>query len=265
MNHEPLESASFPGSRRPAAGLIGLASWASRARSAEVDPTALEEKAVGFLRPRQAADGSWSGDRKEPGITALVVTALLRIEAGHPGRPGDRQGARLPGGVRRPQGRARQGPALGLLHLGRPHGLPGGQPGRALRRPHQGGPGIPQGQPDRRGRGEDPGRPRLRRLELRRRCRPPRPLEHLVHDGGPPATPASPPTTRRSRRRWSSCRGARTSRASSTTSPGPARSTTAASSTWPPAGARGRGQGRQEARRPHPLQRRDDLRRASRA
>jgi squalene-hopene/tetraprenyl-beta-curcumene cyclase len=35
-------------------------------------------KAVGFLRPRQGADGSWSGDRKEPGITALVVTAMLR-------------------------------------------------------------------------------------------------------------------------------------------------------------------------------------------
>ena len=31
-----------------------------------------------FLRPRQGADGSWSGDRKEPGITALVVTAMLR-------------------------------------------------------------------------------------------------------------------------------------------------------------------------------------------
>ena len=34
----------------------------------------LTGKAVDFLRPRQADDGSWSGDRKEPGITALVVT-----------------------------------------------------------------------------------------------------------------------------------------------------------------------------------------------
>jgi squalene-hopene/tetraprenyl-beta-curcumene cyclase len=35
-------------------------------------------KALAFLRSRQDADGGWSGDRKEPGITALVVTALLR-------------------------------------------------------------------------------------------------------------------------------------------------------------------------------------------
>jgi squalene-hopene/tetraprenyl-beta-curcumene cyclase len=40
--------------------------------------TELAAKAVNFLRPRQATDGSWSGDRKEPGITALVVTAMLR-------------------------------------------------------------------------------------------------------------------------------------------------------------------------------------------
>jgi squalene-hopene/tetraprenyl-beta-curcumene cyclase len=69
------------------AGLIGLTSWTSRAWAVEIDPTVLEEKAVGFLRPRQAADGSWSGDRKEPGITALVVTALLRskrVPAGDP-------------------------------------------------------------------------------------------------------------------------------------------------------------------------------------
>ena len=34
-------------------------------------------KAVAFLRGRQGKDGSWSGDR-EPGITALAVTAMLR-------------------------------------------------------------------------------------------------------------------------------------------------------------------------------------------
>ena len=37
----------------------------------------LAGKAVAFLKPRQGRDGSWSGDR-EPGITALVVTAMLR-------------------------------------------------------------------------------------------------------------------------------------------------------------------------------------------
>jgi squalene-hopene/tetraprenyl-beta-curcumene cyclase len=70
---------SFLGQTLPAAGLLGLwlrPAWVladSNATAAE-----LETKAVNFLRPRQASDGSWSGDRKEPGITALVVTALLR-------------------------------------------------------------------------------------------------------------------------------------------------------------------------------------------
>ena len=70
---------SFLGRTLPAAGLVGLGlrpAWVladSSATAAE-----LETKAVNFLRPRQGSDGSWSGDRKEPGITALVVTALLR-------------------------------------------------------------------------------------------------------------------------------------------------------------------------------------------
>ena len=70
---------SFLGQTLPAAGLVGLwlrPAWVladSTATAAE-----LETKAVNFLRPRQGSDGSWSGDRKEPGITALVVTALLR-------------------------------------------------------------------------------------------------------------------------------------------------------------------------------------------
>ena len=35
------------------------------------------ERGIDFLRPRQDAKGGWSTQR-EPGITALVVTALLR-------------------------------------------------------------------------------------------------------------------------------------------------------------------------------------------
>jgi squalene-hopene/tetraprenyl-beta-curcumene cyclase len=70
-----------------AAALIGLASYTSRTLAADIDPTVLEEKAVGFLRPRQSADGIWSTDRKEPGITALVVTALLRSKRVTPGDP----------------------------------------------------------------------------------------------------------------------------------------------------------------------------------
>ncbi len=62
------------------ASLIGLATWPARSVAAAGEPpdtAALAGKAVEFLRPRQGSDGSWSGDR-EPGITALVLTAMLR-------------------------------------------------------------------------------------------------------------------------------------------------------------------------------------------
>ncbi len=62
------------------AGLIGLTIWPVRASARvgeEPGAAALAGKAVAFLKPRQGRDGSWSGDR-EPGITALVVTAMLR-------------------------------------------------------------------------------------------------------------------------------------------------------------------------------------------
>ena len=63
-------------------GVAGMLSLAVRPTTSAGDETGtageLSAKAVGFLRSRQAADGSWSGDRKEPGITALVVTAMLR-------------------------------------------------------------------------------------------------------------------------------------------------------------------------------------------
>ena len=62
-----------------ALGLLGLGGRSSWGRSsAPVESGELETKAVNFLRPRQSRDGSWSPDRKEPGITALVVTALVR-------------------------------------------------------------------------------------------------------------------------------------------------------------------------------------------
>jgi squalene-hopene/tetraprenyl-beta-curcumene cyclase len=60
----------------------GLAAWEVRPLRALGDDAAtageLAAKAVTFLRPRQGNDGSWSADRKEPGITALVLTAMLR-------------------------------------------------------------------------------------------------------------------------------------------------------------------------------------------
>lgn len=70
---------TFLGRGLGAAGLIGLAAWPARGRADDgADPDAMIAKAVTFLRSRQADDGSWSGDRKVPGITGLVVTALLR-------------------------------------------------------------------------------------------------------------------------------------------------------------------------------------------
>ncbi len=49
-------------------------------------PAKLIERGVAFLRPRQDAKGGWSTQR-EPGVTALVVTALLRSGQVTPGDP----------------------------------------------------------------------------------------------------------------------------------------------------------------------------------
>jgi squalene-hopene/tetraprenyl-beta-curcumene cyclase len=73
------------------AGAIGLSALSTRAISAlgaQADSAGdLVAKGVAFLRTRQAEDGSWSGDRNEPGITALVVTALLRSKRSTPDEP----------------------------------------------------------------------------------------------------------------------------------------------------------------------------------
>ena len=70
--------------------VAGGLSLASRFASAADDPPAINAmtaRAAEFLKPRQAADGSWSPDRKEPGITALVLTALLRTGRATPNEP----------------------------------------------------------------------------------------------------------------------------------------------------------------------------------
>ena len=76
-------------------GFCGLASLAflgarpGKAR-AQAEPGAavgsMLDRAVKFLRPRQDAKGGWSTQR-EPGITALVVTAILRSGQVPPGDP----------------------------------------------------------------------------------------------------------------------------------------------------------------------------------
>jgi len=71
-----LALAAVPGSR------LG---WAGAAQGASADE--LAAKGARFLRSRQAGDGTWSADRREPGITALAVTALLRSGQAGPADP----------------------------------------------------------------------------------------------------------------------------------------------------------------------------------
>ncbi len=60
-----------------ALGALAIASRSPLAWSAPPTADELSARAAAFLKPRQKADGSWSGE-KGPGITGLVVTALLR-------------------------------------------------------------------------------------------------------------------------------------------------------------------------------------------
>jgi squalene-hopene/tetraprenyl-beta-curcumene cyclase len=83
---------TFLGRGIPAMGLMALLGGTGRpAAAAGADPAEMMGKGVNFLRPRQGRDGSWSGDR-EPGITALVVTALLRSGRVAPDEPAATRG-----------------------------------------------------------------------------------------------------------------------------------------------------------------------------
>ena len=55
--------------------------------AADVNLNELTDKAVAFLKQRQEPGGGWSTVRKEPGITALAVTALLRSKRATPNEP----------------------------------------------------------------------------------------------------------------------------------------------------------------------------------
>jgi squalene-hopene/tetraprenyl-beta-curcumene cyclase len=82
MSHETLPRRRFLGqslASLPAMGYLSARSGLAWARSEPDSPsaTAMIDRAVKFLRPRQDAKGGWSTQR-EPGITALVVTAVLR-------------------------------------------------------------------------------------------------------------------------------------------------------------------------------------------
>ena len=89
--------------------LVGGLALMGRTRAADV-PTAdeLTARAVAFLRPRQGADGSWSAERG-PGITGIVVTALLRSKRVTPSDPAITKGLAYLEGFIKPNGGA-EGP-----------------------------------------------------------------------------------------------------------------------------------------------------------
>jgi len=69
-------------------GALGVWALAGHAPLlADETPESMAAKAVGFLRGRQDASGAWSVEREEPGITALVVTAMLRTKQVTPADP----------------------------------------------------------------------------------------------------------------------------------------------------------------------------------
>src|SRR5262245_39659797 len=70
------------------AGALGLAALAGRVGAQEpASPAEMTRKAVAFLKGRQEPNGGWSTSRNEPGITALVVAALLRSKQVTPADP----------------------------------------------------------------------------------------------------------------------------------------------------------------------------------
>src|SRR3954451_19384954 len=91
MNHETTSRRRFLGQGVAGLGILGYLGGSptvlhARFQSAAPGVAALVDRGVKFLRPRQDAKGGWSTQR-EPGITALVVTAVLRSGEVTPGDP----------------------------------------------------------------------------------------------------------------------------------------------------------------------------------
>jgi len=93
-------------------GTLGALAMAGRSSLARAEPATADElkaKAVAFLRARQKPDGSWSGERG-PGVTALVVTALLRSKRMTPSEPTVAKGLAYLEGFVSPKGGLAEGP-----------------------------------------------------------------------------------------------------------------------------------------------------------
>jgi len=86
----PTSRRRFFGQGAGALGLLAASGRARRAGGADDAAPAIDAviaRGAAFLKPRQGEDGGWSTDRHEPGITALVVTALLRSRGARAGEP----------------------------------------------------------------------------------------------------------------------------------------------------------------------------------
>ena len=85
---QPINRRRFLGETGASLAVLALAAPRRTALAAD-GPAIAEEltaKAASFLKSRQKADGSWSSE-KGPGITGLVVTALLRSKRAMPAEP----------------------------------------------------------------------------------------------------------------------------------------------------------------------------------
>jgi squalene-hopene/tetraprenyl-beta-curcumene cyclase len=90
MTH--MNRRSFGAQVAAVAGGLGLVShpYAGAAMGqdfAAPDIDAMAARGVAFLKSRQDGDGMWSADKKEPGITALVVAGLLKSGRVSPSDP----------------------------------------------------------------------------------------------------------------------------------------------------------------------------------
>jgi squalene-hopene/tetraprenyl-beta-curcumene cyclase len=109
----------FLGQAVPALGLLAAAGHeptlavaaddAAKATSTLESARKLSERGVAFLRQRQDAKGGWSTQR-EPGVTALAVTALLRSGHVAPGEPAITRGLTYLEGFISPKGGLSEAP-----------------------------------------------------------------------------------------------------------------------------------------------------------
>ena len=213
----PISRRSFIERGIQAAGLCGYVLRPSCVWADETGTAAdLAAKAVAFLRPRQGADGSWSGDRKEPGITALVVTAMLRSGRVTPDDPAVAKGLAYLERFLGPKGGLSEAPhsvySTSVALMAFQAANKGGRFDRVIK----GGQDFLKATQWDEGEGKGRERPAVRRPGLWRGNS--RPTSRTRRSSSKHCTtPACPPMTRHFKRPWCSYLGARTSRASSTT------------------------------------------------